>query len=597
MARPPTLLLAILSLLLALAPPAVAQTELTGIPASTPPSPAEAAPADASPAGMDSPRATVEGFLGAWRARAAGQLDDAGVLLRALPDSYATALDNAGLRAADRLGEVLDRGLRPVAAAFAMGVPIDPMSRIPGAGELPPGAATWDLTLLLGAEGETARSHTFPMARGADGAWRFTEAAVGRAAELHAELFADRYFLRRAFNAVGMGGLVEHGALGMRYYQWASLFALLFFAVTLDFAVRMVVALVARRYLKRDEDRETQTDTPKLIRRAARPFGLTAAGLLVYLLLPLIEMPTTGEGILLVAAKVFTLFGGLLASYRIVDLAGEFFQRRASHTETKVDDVLIPLVRKAVKIFLLAFGLIFIAESLNLPVTSLVAGFGIAGAAVAFASKDTIENLFGSVAVILDRPFHVGDWVVIGDVEGIVEELGFRSTRVRTFYNSLVTVPNSSLVRATVDNYGRRRYRRYSTRLGVTYSTPPDRIEAFCEGIREIVRRSPATRKDYFEIHLNAFGENALEILVYVFFRVPDWSAELRSRHRFCLDIIRLAERLGVEFAFPTQTLHVVREPDAPADAPPFPDTPDDDARAAGRDAAGAVLARSDAGA
>jgi small-conductance mechanosensitive channel len=122
----------------------------------------------------------------------------------------------------------------------------------------------------------------------------------------------------------------------------------------------------------------------------------------------------------------------------------------------------------------------------------LLAGLGIGGIAFALAAKDTVENLFGSVTVLVDRPFQVGDWVVIGDQEGTVEEIGFRSMRLRTFYNSRITIPNSLLVKSAVDNLGARRYRRVKCMIGVQYDTPPDRIEAFCEGIRELIRRHPA---------------------------------------------------------------------------------------------------------
>ena len=242
------------------------------------------------------------------------------------------------------------------------------------------------------------------------------------------------------------------------------------------------------------------------------------------------------------------------------------------------------------KIFVVAFGLVFIAESFSLPITSLVAGLGIGGLAFAFAAKDTIENLFGSVAVILDRPFAVGDWIQVGDTEGIVEDLGFRSTRIRTFHNSLVTVPNSTLVRATVDNYGRRVYRRYRAVFNLTYDTDPDLVEAYCEGLREIVRKHPFTRKDTYEIHLNGLGPHSLDVLVYIFFRVPDWSTELRERHRFILDALRLAKRLGVEYAFPTQTLHLQRDEDPAADTAGLTRSPEEEMRERGRADAASVL-------
>ncbi|MCA9297555.1 MAG: mechanosensitive ion channel, partial [Phycisphaerales bacterium] len=134
-------------------------------------------------------------------------------------------------------------------------------------------------------------------------------------------------------------------------------------------------------------------------------------------------------------------------------------------------------------------------------------------------------------------------------------------------YNSLVVVPNALLVRATVDNYGQRQYRRYKTHLALTYDTPPDRIDAFCEGVRELIRAHPYTRKDYYHVYLHQMGASSLDILIYMFHDCPDWSVELRERHRLLTDILRLAAHLEVSFAFPTQTLHLERGTDEPLPA------------------------------
>ena len=257
------------------------------------------------------------------------------------------------------------------------------------------------------------------------------------------------------------------------------------------------------------------------------------------------------------AAQVVALLAGVWAAFRLVDVFTSVLARRAETTDSKLDDLLIPLVRKSAKIFIFAFGLVFIADNLGTDVTSLLAGLGLGGLAFALAAQDTVKNLFGTMTVLLDRTYNVGDWVVIGDVEGTVEHVGFRSTRVRTFYDSVRTLPNSTLITATVDNLGVRAYRRWKTHVSITYDTPAEKIEAFCEGIRELIRRHPYTRKDYFQVYLHQFSASSLDILLYVFHQAPDWSTELRERHRLMLDILRLADGLGVELAFPTQTLHL----------------------------------------
>jgi len=186
----------------------------------------------------------------------------------------------------------------------------------------------------------------------------------------------------------------------------------------------------------------------------------------------------------------------VMAAYRLVDLVSAWLEHRARMTTNKIDDVLAPLITHTLKIFVTVAGLIFIADNLNIDVTGLVAGLGLGGLAFALAAKDMVQNLFGSITVLLDRTFTVGDWIKVGDQAGSVERMGFRSTRIRTFYNSVVTVPYSKFITADVDNIGERRYRRLSTKFTIAYDTPPDRIEAFCEGVREIVRQHPYMRKE-----------------------------------------------------------------------------------------------------
>ncbi|MEM7020143.1 MAG: mechanosensitive ion channel family protein [Pseudomonadota bacterium] len=312
--------------------------------------------------------------------------------------------------------------------------------------------------------------------------------------------------------------------------------------------------------------------------------------------LNLLSLPANVLVVLLVAAKFLASFAGVWGAYRLVDVISAFFREMASKTESKVDDMLIPLFSRMAKIFITVVGIVFIANNLNVNVTSLLAGLGIAGMAFALAAKDVVENLFGSITVLWDQPFVVGDWVVIGDIEGTVEQIGFRSTRVRTFYNSLISLPNSRLITAHVDNMGKRRYRRFSCRLGVAYDTPPERMESFCEGIREIVKIHPYTRKDYFHVYFNSYEANSLDIMVYVFFDVPDWAAELQERERLLLDILRLSKRIGVEFAYPTQTIYwkqASTDPVQPADGEFSLAMTQDDAFKVGRAEAEAIVRES----
>ncbi|MEX2590308.1 MAG: mechanosensitive ion channel domain-containing protein, partial [Chitinophagales bacterium] len=161
-------------------------------------------------------------------------------------------------------------------------------------------------------------------------------------------------------------------------------------------------------------------------------------------------------------------------------------------------------------------------------------------------------------------------------VDGTVEEVGFRSTRVRTFANSLVSVPNGRISDMTVDNFGLRRYRRFSTTIAITYDTPPDMIEAYVKGLREIIAQHPKTWKGFYEVQLNGMGSHSLDILFYTFFDVLTWSEEIKARHELLISIIKLAETLRIRFAFPTQTLHMEEFPEKKSLTPKYEESPDE---------------------
>jgi len=252
-------------------------------------------------------------------------------------------------------------------------------------------------------------------------------------------------------------------------------------------------------------------------------------------------------------------FGLVRGSFRFVDIMTWVLKEKALKTPSKFDDLLVPFFDKTAKVFIVCMGIIFIADVLGVSPASLLAGLGIGGLALALAAQDTVKNLFGSFTVILDRPFEIGDDIKIGnDIIGTVEEVGFRSTRIRTYENTLITVPNGNLISAHVDNLGKRTFWRYRAMLSLQYGTPPAKIHAFCQGLIELARHHPQTRKEVIRAGLHEFSASSLDVLFICHFAVPDSASNIAARHRLLLDIITLAHRIGVEFAFPTQTLHLV---------------------------------------
>ncbi len=384
-----------------------------------------------------------------------------------------------------------------------------------------------------------------------DGDWLWSKASLDKVEALHysdtAAARVDKQWIEKI--PASLRGKV----LDVEIWQYLAI--ILLFVVGL--VVRRVIAFVVKNRVRSLVHKLGQTWAETVVDVFASPGATLIMAVLLRLFYPRLLLPIHAAVVMQVAVRVLIVLSIVWAAYRIVDVIAARMAFRAAESESKLDDQLVPLVRKALKVVTVIIGGLFVLQNLNVNVSSLLAGLGIGGLAFALAAKDTLANFFGSVMIFIDRPFQVGDWVVIGPAEGIVEEVGFRSTRVRTFYNSLMTIPNAKLMDTSIDNYGEREFRRCFITLGVTYDTTPEQMQAFVEGIRAIIQANPKTRKDYFEVHMSGFGAHSLDIMVYFFFKVASWTEELTERHNIYLEFMRLAQHLGVAFAFPTRTLHV----------------------------------------
>ena len=352
----------------------------------------------------------------------------------------------------------------------------------------------------------------------------------------------------------------KDSVLGIEVEQFIGIAVLVALVIVVRIALVTMLALYIRHRVATDQRDFWERER----RRLNLPVLLLTIAITILVGFPVLDFDPDIEDVLETVGQLLGTASTVLLAFRAIDILSDWLARRAETTESKLDDQLIPLVRAAAKVFVTIVGVLFILQNLDVNVASLIAGVGIGGLAVALAAQDTIKNLLGGVTIFTDKPFQVGDWVVIGDTEGTVEEVGFRSTRVRTFANSMVTVPNARMTDTDVNNMGVRRWRRYMTTLGLSYSTHPDQLQAFVEGVRAVIRANPSMRKDYYIVEFRDFGPSSLDVLLYCFIDAPDWNAELRTRHILNLDIMRLATRLNVEFAFPTQTIHIAGTPERP---------------------------------
>lgn len=341
-------------------------------------------------------------------------------------------------------------------------------------------------------------------------------------------------------------------------WQWWGLLILIAVCIVLFWVLYPMIRWALNQFLRRKWTVAKNGDeTRRLSRTIAVWISLTAFKIFI----PVLLLPVKVNHFLLVGISVATTVLAVLVFYRLIQFGARYFERIAEQTDTRMDDQLIPLVVIMLKILLWAVGIVLILSELNVDVTGLIAGLSIGGLALALAAQDTLKNFLGSLMIFMDKPFQIGDWISAGDVDGTVEEVGFRSTRVRTFRDSLMYIPNGKLADMTTDNHGMRTYRRFNTKITVTYDTPPASIRLFVEALRKLVEEHPNAVNDNYKIHLNGMGSSALEILFYVFLDAENWDKELEYKQDLLMGILELAETLGVRFAFPTQTLHVEEFP------------------------------------
>ena len=253
-------------------------------------------------------------------------------------------------------------------------------------------------------------------------------------------------------------------------------------------------------------------------------------------------------------AVICSIFWTILRS---VEFIGVKLKDRAAQTESKVDDGLIPFAIDLTKVLVYIFALIIILGNVfNVNITALVAGLGVGGVAIALASKESIENLLGSFTIFFDKPFAVGDVITLGGVTGKVEKVGFRSTRIRTFDKSIVTVPNKNVINTELDNLGVRPVRRVKFNIGLTYDTTIEQIKNIVNDIQKLVDDHPMTNEDG-RVRFLSFGASSLDIMVLYYVNSPEWENLIDTQQKINYSIIEIVNKHNSEFAFPSTSLYI----------------------------------------
>jgi len=335
-------------------------------------------------------------------------------------------------------------------------------------------------------------------------------------------------------------------------------FIVLFFFLFL----RKFFTLVFTSWLQHLAQKTATHYDDRIISALKKPLGFAFPLLGIHLFFLLTFQESVWIKNLLNMLVIFLIFWALIAM-------AEALKGILYHTTEKLNPDLsremANFILKIIKIFIGGIGLAAMLQVWGINVTALLASLGLGGLAFALAAKDTASNLFGSFAILADKSIRIGEWIKVDGVEGVVEDIGMRTTKIRTFEKSLVTVPNQVVANSPIENYSRRGVRRIKMTIGLTYGTTQAQMERIVQELREMLRQhEDIAQNETIMVNFKAFGDSTLDIFIYCFTRTANWQSYMDIRQRVQLEIMRIVEHNGSSFAFPSQSVYIEQIPEQP---------------------------------
>ena len=343
----------------------------------------------------------------------------------------------------------------------------------------------------------------------------------------------------------------------LQLWQWIGIPAAFLLGIMIRYLSRIIFYILIRLARKTPGEWDE-----RVLLAALQPGGYLLAAGFWFILLYASGIEGRAFSVLGFILKAVFSYAFIFLISRLCDVVTLFLKNRAEKSKSVLDEQLVPLLSRTIKLTAVTVTVLLCVQNMGINVLSILAGLGIGGLAIALAAKDTAANLFGSVMIFLDKPFLVGDHVIIGSSEGSVEEIGFRSTRLRTWDDSIVSIPNSTVASANINNMGMRRCRRTNVTLNVTYDTSSLKMEAFLEGIKNILRKRPVVHQDTMIVGFSTMNSSSLDIIMHFYADTKDWAEDIELRQNIYIEIMHLAEETGVSFAYPSQSLYVETFPE-----------------------------------
>ncbi|WP_231749679.1 mechanosensitive ion channel family protein [Polaribacter sp. BAL334] len=391
-----------------------------------------------------------------------------------------------------------------------------------------------------------------------NGKWYYSQETVAQIDAIYNQVFP--WYVHKLQKLIPVSGYKR--IFGIELWQIAGILFLMIFTVVMVIIVKKIIYWVLETLQRKITHKASDFEEKLALKRLAHPISLFVGINIIDIAFPslqfAIDINTWVFLSINIAETVFLIYILLKLVKVVMGIYADYTQK----TDSKLDDQLVPILNNFLKGIVFVFGFFKILRLFGVDATTLLAGATIGGLAFALASQDTVKNLIGTIMIFIDKPFHIGDWILTSELEGTVEKVGFRSTRVRAADTSIFQIPNSKLSEIVINNKGMLLFRRYRTELGLRYDTPPELIEAFVKGVRELILAHPDSRKDAYNVEFIGFGDSALLIMVNVYFRSLDWNFEQSSKHKLHLAIVKLAKELGVEFAFPSTTVTIENFPE-----------------------------------
>ena len=332
--------------------------------------------------------------------------------------------------------------------------------------------------------------------------------------------------------------------MGLQLWQWLGL-VLLIVIVRIAMIIGNKSAVRVMRMRDKYLPGAVSPETHQAMRRAA---GMLLGVLVCYPLTGPLSLPRKIDHGVTLILQAMTILAFVMLVYALWDAFCDQLIER-SETSSRAERLLVPLTRKFIRLVIVVFGSMFALRALfEINVAAVIASLGIGGIVVALAGKDSVENIFGSITILFDMPFQIGDWVKIDKIEGTVEEINLRSTRIRTFEDTVINLPNANLIRAAVENVSARRYRRQKFNVRIPYDTPAASVNSFCSDLRAFLAEFEGVQADNTIIDFSEMDDTALSVLVQCRFEVSTQADELEMRHRLFVEIMELRKKHGIPF-------------------------------------------------